>query len=59
MKADIRKRRSDREQQEKNRQTEMNRRTEKLEELFTKLHIAPSGRIEIDIVSHLKDSNLR
>ena len=51
MKADIRKRRNDREKIEKSRQTETNRRCERIESIFDQLHVASNGRIEISIVN--------
>lgn len=50
VKADVRKRRSERERIEKSKEIELDRRKLKLEEVFTSFHIAPSGRIEIAIV---------
>lgn len=50
VKADVRKRRSERERIEKSKEIELDRRKLKLEEVFTSFHIASSGRIEIAIV---------
>ena len=51
VKADVRKRRSEREKIEKSKEVELDRRRLKLEDLFSNFHIESSGRIEIAIVS--------
>ena len=50
VKADVRKRRSEREKIEKAKEIELERRKLKLEDLFNNFHIESSGRIEIEIV---------
>ena len=51
VKADVRKRRSEREKIEKAKEKELDRRRQKLEDLFSNFHIESSGRIEISIVN--------
>jgi hypothetical protein len=53
VKADVRKRRNERERIEKARELEMERRTLRIEDLFSNFHILPNGRIETEIVCYL------
>ena len=50
VKADVRKRRNERERIEKARELEMERRTLRIEDLFSNFHLLPNGRIETAIV---------
>jgi hypothetical protein len=52
VKADVRKRRNERERIEKARELEMERRTLRIEDLFSNFHILPNGRIETEIVCY-------
>ena len=53
IKADVRRRRNEREKIEKNKQMELERRRSHLEKIFQKLLLSPNGRLEISIVKYI------